>query len=569
MRRLFLLVVLAAAAFGALAQERVLDFHSDIRIAANGELTVTERITVQAEGREIRRGILRDFPTAYRDRFDNAVTVPFHVERVLRDGQPEPYALERLGNGMRVRIGRSDVLLPHGAHTYELTYRTARQLGFFESHDELYWNVNGNGWTLAFDQISAEVRLPQAIAATLIRAEAYTGPQGAQGRSYRSFVGDGGAAFRSTRAFQPREGMTIVVTFPKGLVTPPTREQTLRWWIRDNPAALVGAAGFLVLVAFLFWRWRLVGRDPRAGPRFPRYEAPAGLGPAGVRFVDRMDCDHRCFASALLGLGQRGFLSIRQHDKNYELTRTDKAGDDWLPGEQALLQALLPEPGASRSFGKTYDPLVRSARSGFEKALAAHFGEKLFSRNRGSLLAGLIISVATLGLMMSYDPPVAQLIPAAVALAIAIVLFHHWLPAYSVQGRRMQDAIEGLRQYLSVAEADELARRKAPPQTPEEFARFLPYAVALGVEKTWAERFTQVLGAAAVTAAVSDYYSTDAGGGLFDRDGMGGFSSGLSGLGETVSAASTPPGSSSGSSSSGGGGGSSGGGGGGGGGSGW
>ena len=546
----------------------MLDFHSDIRIGANGELTVTERITVQAEGRQIRRGILRDFPTGYRDRFDSAVSVPFHVERVLRDGEPEPYALERLANGMRVRIGRADVQLPHGAHTYELTYRTARQLGFFDSHDELYWNVNGNGWTLAFDRISAEVRLPQAIAATLIRAEAYTGPQGARGRSYRSFVRDGGAAFRSTRSFQPREGMTIVVTFPKGLVTPPTRGQTLRWWIRDNPAALIGAGGFLLLVAFLLWRWRLVGRDPRAGPRFPRYEAPAGLGPAGVRFVDRMDCDDRCFAAALLGLGQRGVLSIRQHGKDYEVKRTDKAAGDWLPGEQALLQPMLATPGASRAIGKSYDPLVRSARAAFEKSLAAHFGAKLFSHNRGSLLAGLVIGIATLGFMLSFDPPVAQLLAAAVALGIAIVLFYHWLPAYSVQGRRMQDAIEGLRQYLSVAEADELKRMKAPPQTPEEFAKFLPYAVALGIEKTWAERFTQILGAAAVTAAVSDYYSTDSGGGLFDRDGMGGFASGLSGLGETVSAASTAPGSNSGSSGSSGGG-SSGGGGGGGGGSGW
>jgi hypothetical protein len=568
MRRLLLLAALFAAAFGAPAQERVIDFHSDIRIAANGELTVTERITVQAEGREIRRGILRDFPTDYRDRFDSAVSVPFHVERVLRDGQPEPYALERLANGARVRIGRADVLLPHGEHTYELTYRTARQVGFFDAHDELYWNVNGNGWTLGFERISAEVRLPQSIAATLIRAEAYTGPQGAQGRSYRSFVRDGGAAFRATRSFQPREGMTIVVSFPKGIVTPPTRGQALQWWIRDNPAALIGAGGFLLLVAFLAWRWRLVGRDPRAGPRFPRYEAPPGLGPAGVRFVDRMSCDHRCFASALLGLGESGLLSIRQHDKAYEITRTDKAAGDWLPGEQALLQALLPEPGVQRRFGRTYDPIVGMARRGFEKALATHFGEKLFSRNRGSFLAGLIMGGATLGFMLTYDAPLSQLLAVAAAMGIALVLFYHWLPAYSAQGRRMQDAIEGLRQYLSVAEIDELSRLKAPPQTPDEFAKFLPYAVALGLEKTWAERFTQILGAAAVTAAVSDYYSTDAGGGLFDRDGMGAFSSGLSGLGDTVSAASTPPGSRSGSSGSRGGG-SSGGGGGGGGGSGW
>ena len=48
------------------AVERVLDFHSEVRVAADGVLTVTEVIVVQAEGREIRRGILRDFRSEYR-----------------------------------------------------------------------------------------------------------------------------------------------------------------------------------------------------------------------------------------------------------------------------------------------------------------------------------------------------------------------------------------------------------------------------------------------------------------------------------------------------------------------
>src|SRR5688572_8104996 len=68
-----LVVLLLALSIHSHAAERVLDFHSDIRIAHNGVLTVTEIITVQAEGRQIRRGILRDFPTGYRDRYGNRV----------------------------------------------------------------------------------------------------------------------------------------------------------------------------------------------------------------------------------------------------------------------------------------------------------------------------------------------------------------------------------------------------------------------------------------------------------------------------------------------------------------
>src|SRR3982751_115512 len=176
MRILFLILLLIGK---AQAVERVLDFHSDIRVAADGGLIVTEVIVVQAGGREIRRGILRDFPTEYRDRRGARVVVPFEVLRVTRNGELEHYALERFDNGKRVRIGEANVLLRQGRHTYEIRYRTARQIGFFDDHDELYWNVNGNGWTFAFDSISAEVTLP---AAALVKAEAYTGGFGERGR---------------------------------------------------------------------------------------------------------------------------------------------------------------------------------------------------------------------------------------------------------------------------------------------------------------------------------------------------------------------------------------------------
>jgi hypothetical protein len=546
---------------GAQAVERVLDFHSEIRVAADGVLTVTEVIVVQAEGRQIRRGILRDFPTEYRDRGGARVIVPFEVLRVSRNGEPERYAIERLANGVRVRIGDPDQSLRYGRHSYEIRYRTARQVGFFESHDELYWNVNGNGWSFAFDSISAEVQLPQKVPAASLKVEAYTGPVGAQGRSYQAFTADGAAAFRSTRPFQPREGMTIVVAFPKGVVARPTALQRAAWFLSANLGVLAGLGGLVVLVAFLCWRWTLVGRDPRAGPRFPRYAPPAGFGPAGVRYVDRMGVDDRAFAAGLLGLGARGYLKIRQAGERYAIERTG-ASVEFLPGDQAISEMLL-GPGKPIFVGKEHALGVEEARRNFAVDVEGRYGG-LFAKNYGSLVAGAAIGAAAVGLMIVLAAPGVFIAALGGAAALVLLYFARILPAYSVRGRRLQDEIEGLRQYLSVAEADELKRMKAPPQTAQEFARLLPFAVALGVEKTWAERFTVVLGTAAVAAAAADYFSSDSG-----WSGAGNLGSSLSSLGETVSAASTPPGQSSGSSSGGGGGGSSGGGGGGGGGSGW
>ena len=130
------------------AEERIEQFTSDAQVNVDGSVDVTETISVNAESRQIRRGIFRDFPTTYTDRNGLRVVVGFEVISVKRDRQPEPYAIEGLSNGKRIRIGSADVFLDPGIHVYEIQYRTTRQLGFFADYDELYWNVTGNGWTI-------------------------------------------------------------------------------------------------------------------------------------------------------------------------------------------------------------------------------------------------------------------------------------------------------------------------------------------------------------------------------------------------------------------------------------
>ncbi len=62
----------------------------------------------------------------------------------------------------------------------------------------------------------------------------------------------------------------------------------------------------------------------------------------------------------------------------------------------------------------------------------------------------------------------------------------------------MLDRIAGFKQYLSITERERLDRMTPPEDTPELFEKYLPYAIALGVENRWAERFAGVLAAAAV-----------------------------------------------------------------------
>jgi uncharacterized membrane protein len=149
-------------------------------------------------------------------------------------------------------------------------------------------------------------------------------------------------------------------------------------------------------------------------------------------------------------------------------------------------------------------------------------------------------------------------------MAAAHILFYWLLRAPTERGRRLMDKLEGFKSYLEVAEKDELNLRNPPEKTPELFERYLPFALALGVEQAWAEKFAGVF--ARLEASGSASYHPAWYHGHFNPHAIGSFTSGVgASLTSAISSASTPPGSSSGS----GGGGFSGGGGGGGGGGGW
>ena len=164
LRALSIALCLIAAACAGHAQERILDYAIEVNVGASGAIDVVEQITVRAEDQQIHRGIYRDFPTRYRDRYGNNVVVGFEVQGVERDGVTEPWFTERRSNGVRVNTGNDNYLprLP-AEYRYTLHYRTTRQIGFFADHDELYWNAIGTGWDFAIERGSVEVRLPEAV----------------------------------------------------------------------------------------------------------------------------------------------------------------------------------------------------------------------------------------------------------------------------------------------------------------------------------------------------------------------------------------------------------------------
>ena len=218
--RLFLLASLLAtlaAPLPSLAAERIRLFQSHVTVMPSGALTVTETITVVAEGNKIKRGIYRDFPTDYRDHDNRQHRVGFQLLHVTRDGRPEAHHTENLSNGVRIYIGQHDRFLSPGEYRYTLTYQTDRQLGFFADHDELYWNATGNDWEFQIDEAVVTIALPQGVPSHQIQATGYTGPSGSRDRDYRSTIAsDASVTFTTNATLAPGAGLTVVVGGPQG-----------------------------------------------------------------------------------------------------------------------------------------------------------------------------------------------------------------------------------------------------------------------------------------------------------------------------------------------------------------
>jgi hypothetical protein len=209
-------VVLATTAFS-----RVLDLHSDIRVAKNGELTVTERITVETQ--EGAFALVRDLPGNAR------------IVEVIRDGHPASYVVE----GRHLRISGA---VPQGRHLYQISYRASRHVHFLGGLDELRWTVKGSGFPV--ERLTAEVTLPARVPPRDIRTEASV-------PDHQSFVRDGRAAFRITRPLASQESMTIVVRFPKDVVEAPGIGQRARWLLADYGGLLFVLAGLGATAAVL------------------------------------------------------------------------------------------------------------------------------------------------------------------------------------------------------------------------------------------------------------------------------------------------------------------------------
>lgn len=391
-------------------QERITNFASSILINEDASLTITEVIRVYANAEEIKRGIYRDFPTKYKDTNGLNYRTTFEVLEVKRDDLAEDWHTEPLTNGTRLYIGNSAVYLDPGYYTYTIKYTTNGQIGYFDSHDELYFNVTGNGWSFPIESVLTTVQLPNGVETNTIKTQAYTGYSGEQktdyvANSYSDLAGVRYVSFKTLNALQPKEGLTIVVGWPKGLIYQPTQLQRMATLAVQNIVPMVGL--FLLFLIFSYYAivWTKYGRDPEnSDPIIVRFGIDGNISPAAVRYIHKMGFDKQTMTAALVSMAVKGYLKIKEAKKEFtiELVAPDKTrlSDD----EKALAEVLFKSDATEFKFKNTNASKVSKAITAMKVTLEQNYLNTYFKLNRNFLIIPVVINLLFLTLVSFGHP---------------------------------------------------------------------------------------------------------------------------------------------------------------------
>ncbi|MFN8638445.1 MAG: DUF2207 domain-containing protein [Dehalococcoidia bacterium] len=503
--------------------EQITAYTVDITVQKDGTLLVVENIDYFFPGES--HGILRDIPVRQQYDDENDRIFPLEVVSVATTGgASNAYQLEDGGSGLqRIRIGDANRTVS-GAHTYVITYRVRGALNAFPDHDELYWNAIGNQWRVPIGRPSVRVHTPAAP----LEVACFAGPQGSNRACASAATEDAGATF-SHRSLAPYEGMTVVISLPKGAVPEPKPLLEERWSLRKaftiSPLTLgltgLLAAGAAYLIARLYWRtgrdlrWgtgsadALFGRtgDPERpmplrdeGPVAAEYVPFEGMRPGlmGTLFDERANALD--VTVTVIDLATRGYLRIEEIEQSGVMSWFAKP--DWLlvrlkePGdlveyERTLFNALF-ESGDQVKLSDLKNKFAGDMAK-VQQALYAEVvrrgwftGSPDGTRNKWLAIA-IVALAASIGLQyLSTRYTHFALVTTPLILgALVLLALHASMPRRTAAGTAALRHTHGFRRFIDDAE-DERARFAEQSNL---FYEYLPYAIVFGLAEKWAHAF--------------------------------------------------------------------------------
>jgi uncharacterized membrane protein len=474
--------------------EVIRDFRVEAELDSERNLTIVETITYDFENEE-RHGIYRSIPVRY-SRDGRHYNLHLRDIEARMDEAPVEMDVSTEGDRIKIKIGDSDKTIT-GPHVYTIRYATDRAVNFFEDHSELYWNVTGDEWPAIIEQSSFSLKLPSSILKYPPRVACYTGPYGSPAAECETLSFERLVTFKATRALLPGEGFTVVAGMPTGVIRAPSASEHVAEAVSDN---WIFSVPFIVF-AIMYALWWKIGRDPELRAVIPEYEAPDNLKPHEVVAAwENGKVPSRGITAAVIDLARKGYLHIRFGEKKGIFTNTKtytlvkmKDSEDLDPALKELFDGLFAS-GEEIRVDEFRDKKIYSVAAAFrtivEKDIEKHsyFARTWYNGIGVYLVVG--INMMWLSFLLSGGTLLGT--AAVFVSGLIVVIFGFVMPKRTLAGTEILRKVKGFQMFMSVAEKDRISFHNAPKQTPQQFLELLPYAIALGVEKEWAEQFKDI-----------------------------------------------------------------------------
>ncbi|MBX5493474.1 MAG: DUF2207 domain-containing protein, partial [Chloroflexi bacterium] len=501
-----------AAQTGVVAEEYAID----LAVQPDGALAVTERQTFYLGGGPYRRGETSIETARVEAIRDLVVGEAGRDYRRVNSPTEEPYTYYVQPEGNRLKVFWWFPAVRDERRTFEIRYLAQGALRIYPGGDQVYWPAIEPDRRFPVREARVRVQLPAEVAPDGLRAATYP-----ERLNARFAVLDGRTVEWVVTDLPPGEPLVVRLQFPHGLVNaaPPAwqaaadREDWLQQNLRPALDFLMLVFGLLVLAVGLGWialRWAAGGRDPTVGAVPPLLREPPDALPAplvGVLLDERADSQD--VVAALIDLANRGVIRITPiaegGERDYLLERLTADTRDLRPYERQLVIALFGEGTQARmsqawqTFAGTW-PVLKQAL--YEEAVRAglfpHNPEAVRRRYQvwGVALCvlaimGWVVGNALLGRYtgLAWLPAVALLLVGGVLLLTA-----PHMPRRTRAGALAARRWQAFRRYLAEAADGHAARER------EQFEKYLPYAIAFGLDRSWIQQF-----AATTTPAPSWY----------------------------------------------------------------
>lgn len=544
----FVLVLLPTAAHAGVDDFEFESFTGDYYLSRSttdsAELYVVEELVASFPDEDQNKGLVRRIP-----RVQSGIDLGTRVVDVRgEDGAVVPWWTETDDEAISVFTGDDSYV--HGDQTYVISYTMSDVVLRYPDtdSDELFWDTVGVEHAQPFRDVTVRVHVPGSVAADLLdgRAACYQGPEGSTDRceidgptaavdawpsevsTWAAWHGASSAGAQQftvrAGALGPQENVSVAIGFRMGsfaaATAPPPPAYPWWQWIVPGLAALFGVLGIPLL---LLVRARL-RRNPDDTPVIARYTPPDAESPtlsAGV-----LDVPGRAMAAHVVDLAVRDKVAIharahRDDTSDFEVELVDRTGldgddrrvVDMLFGRKAetgmrvSLAAFAQKPPAR---AVTYVRRVEEStvQRGYRAAAPAWVGSLRGWLQFGAFALAIVLLVAP-GLSEAAFEAAGGALAVVIALCFVTFIGVPFVPlpktTLTVAGGEHAHELDGIREYLQLAEADRLraaqtpqsadlvssARRAFGDDRPgtvvNVYERLLPYAVLFGLEREWAE----------------------------------------------------------------------------------